>query len=70
MPTRIANYYEELQRREGLEPVQLVAEWAQGDFEAISAAFRNAFTATRRMFTFQMTKPSPLRATRVPNSGR
>ena len=47
MPTRIAEYYEELQRREGLEPVQLVAEWAQGDVDAISAAFRNAFAASR-----------------------
>jgi hypothetical protein len=47
MPTRIAEYYEELQRREGLEPVQLVAEWAQGDVDAISAAFRKAFAASR-----------------------
>ena len=47
MPTRIAEYYEELQRREGLEPVQLVAEWAQGDVDALSAAFRNAVVASR-----------------------
>jgi len=47
MPTRIAEYYNELQRREGLEPVELIAEWAQADTEAISAAFRNAFSASR-----------------------
>jgi hypothetical protein len=46
MPTPIAEYYSELQRREGIEPVQLVAEWAQSDTEAISAAFRNAFAAS------------------------
>jgi len=47
MPTRIADYYNELQRREGLEPVELVAEWAQGDTDTISVAFRNAFAASR-----------------------
>ena len=47
MPTRIADYYNELQRREGLEPVELVAEWAQANSDAISAAFRNAFSASR-----------------------
>jgi hypothetical protein len=47
MSTPIAEYYNELQRREGLEPVQLVAEWAQSDTDAISAAFRNAFAASR-----------------------
>src|SRR5207244_11159231 len=47
MPTRIAEYYNELQLREGLEPVELIAEWAQADTEAISAAFRNAFSASR-----------------------
>jgi hypothetical protein len=47
MPTRIAEYYNELQRREGLDPVELVAEWAQPDTDAISAAFRNAFAASR-----------------------
>jgi len=47
MPTRIAEYYNELQRREGLEPVELVAEWAQADADAISAAFRNAFSVSR-----------------------
>ena len=47
MPTRIAEYYNELQRREGLNPVELVAEWAQPDTDAISAAFRNAFAASR-----------------------
>ena len=46
MPTRIADYYAELQRREGLEPVQLVAEWAEAEMDAISAAFRNAFAAS------------------------
>jgi hypothetical protein len=47
MPTRIADYYTELQRREGLEPVLLVAEWQQAETDAISAAFRNAFNASR-----------------------
>src|SRR5581483_9580308 len=47
MPTRIAEYYEELQRREGLEPMQLVAEWAQADADGISGVFRNAFNASR-----------------------
>jgi hypothetical protein len=47
MPTRIAEYYTELQRREGLKPVELVAEWTQADTDAISAAFRNAFNASR-----------------------
>ena len=47
MPTRIADYYTELQRREGLEPMQLVAEWQQAETHAISAVFRNAFAASR-----------------------
>jgi len=47
MPTRIAEYYNELQRREGLAPVQLVAEWSDADTDAISTAFRNAFAASR-----------------------
>jgi len=47
MPTRIAEYYNELQRREGLEPVELVAEWGQHDTDAISAAFRTAVGASR-----------------------
>jgi hypothetical protein len=40
MPTRIADYYIELQRREGLEPIELVADWNQETTEALSAAFR------------------------------
>ncbi len=47
MPTRIAEYYNELQHREGLEPVELVAQWEQRDIEAISAAFRSAFAESR-----------------------
>jgi len=47
MPTRIAEYYNELQRRESLDPVELVAEWAQADTDAISGAFRKAFAASR-----------------------
>ena len=47
MATRIAEYYNELQRREGLDPVHLVAEWAQADTDAVSAAFRDAFAASR-----------------------
>jgi translation initiation factor IF-1 len=33
MPMPITEYYNELQRREGLEPVQLVAEWAHSATE-------------------------------------
>jgi hypothetical protein len=47
MPTPIAEYYNELQRREGLEPVELVAEWAQHDTDAIAAAFRTAVATSR-----------------------
>ncbi len=44
---RIAEYYNELQRREGLEPAELIAEWAQADTDAISAAFRTAVATSR-----------------------
>ena len=37
MPTRIADYYIELQCREGLDAVELIAEWTQPDVDAISA---------------------------------
>jgi hypothetical protein len=47
MSTRLAEYYNELQRREGLEPVELITEWAQHDTDAISAAFRNAVVVSR-----------------------
>jgi len=47
MPMRIAEYYNELQRREGLEPAELIAEWAQADTDAISAAFRTAVATSR-----------------------
>lgn len=47
MSTRLAEYYHELQRREGLEPIELITEWAQRDTDAISAAFRNAVVASR-----------------------
>jgi hypothetical protein len=47
MPTPIAEYYKELQRREGLDPIELVAEWAQADADAISTAFRNAVNTSR-----------------------
>src|SRR6266700_6027333 len=47
MPTPIAEYYNELQRREGLEPVELIADWKAQDADAISAAFRNAFATSR-----------------------
>jgi len=47
MPTQIAEYYEELQRREGLKPVELVAKWEPTDTDSISAAFRNAFAASK-----------------------
>jgi hypothetical protein len=47
MPTRIADYYIELQCREGLDAVELIAEWAQPDTDAISAASRKALAASR-----------------------
>jgi hypothetical protein len=47
MPTRIADYYVELQRREGLEPIELVADWNQETTEAISAAFRAGIADSR-----------------------
>ena len=47
MSTRLAEYYNELQRREGLEPIELITEWAQPDTDAISAAFRNAVVASQ-----------------------
>jgi len=47
MATQIAEYYNELQRREGLEPVELITEWAQRDTDAISAPFRNAVVVSR-----------------------
>lgn len=47
MPTRIAEYYEELQRRESLKPVELVAKWEPADIDSISAAFRAAFAAAK-----------------------
>lgn len=46
MPTRIADYYTELQRREGLEPIELVAAWDQDMPDRISTAFRAAITAS------------------------
>ncbi len=45
MPTRIADYYLELQRREGLEPIELVAPWDEATSDAISEAFRASMTA-------------------------
>jgi hypothetical protein len=47
MPTRIADYYNELQRREGLDPIEVVAEWAKVDTDEISAVFNSAFAASR-----------------------
>jgi hypothetical protein len=47
MSTRIDEYYNELQRREGIEPVELVAEWTPRDTDAISAVFRAAVGASR-----------------------
>jgi hypothetical protein len=50
MPTtaRIADYYIELQRREGLEPpLDLVAEWEPATAEAIGEAFRTALLASK-----------------------
>ncbi|HEY2798966.1 MAG TPA: hypothetical protein VGI85_00085 [Chthoniobacterales bacterium] len=45
MPTRLADYYLELQRREGLEPTELVAPWEEAVCDAISEAFRAAMAA-------------------------
>ena len=47
MSTRIAEYYSELQRRGGLEPVQLIADWNPQDADAISAAFRTAVATSQ-----------------------
>ncbi len=47
MPNRIAEYYNELQRREGLQPIELVAEWRKPEVDAVSAAFRTALAASR-----------------------
>src|SRR6516165_8440431 len=41
MATRIAEYYAEVQRREGLEPVELVAEWAEADSDPIRTGSTN-----------------------------
>jgi hypothetical protein len=46
MPTRIAEYYIELQRREGLQPIELVAEWDDIAADAISAGFRVGMAAS------------------------
>lgn len=46
MPTPLAEYYRELQLREGLDPLELVAEWNPASVEAISADFRAAAIAS------------------------
>jgi len=46
MPTQISEYYIELQRREGLEPVELVAQWGVADTDAISRDFRATVVAS------------------------
>ena len=47
MPTRIAEYYIELQRREGLEPIELVGAWDQNTPDRISQSFRAGIAASR-----------------------
>ena len=47
MPTRIAEYYIELQRREGLEPIELVGAWDQNTPDRISQSFRAGIGASR-----------------------
>ena len=47
MPTRIAEYYTELQRREGLEPIELVGAWEQNTTNRISQDFRAGIAASR-----------------------
>ena len=47
MPTPLAEYYRELQLREGLAPLDLIAEWDPDIVEAISADFRAAAIASR-----------------------
>ena len=39
MPTRIAGYYDELQRREGLNPIELITNWAQDDADVLQRLF-------------------------------
>src|SRR3984893_1795271 len=47
MPTRIAEYYDQLQRRDKVEPVPRVPGGEQGVTDSISAAFRNAVIGSR-----------------------
>ena len=47
MPTRIAEYYIELQRREGLEPIELVGAWDQNTPDRVSQSFRAGIEASR-----------------------
>jgi hypothetical protein len=46
MPTRIAEYYIELQRREGLEPIELVGAWDQNTPDCFSQSFRAGIAAS------------------------
>lgn len=39
VPTRIAGYYDELQRREGLNPIELITKWAQDDADVFQRLF-------------------------------
>lgn len=57
MATPLADYYRELQEREGLNPVDLIAEWDPAAVAEISDDFRNA--AAESKITVQIV---PLRA--------
>lgn len=47
MSTAFSEYYLELQRREGLDPIELVAEWDAARIAEISEDFRAAALASK-----------------------
>lgn len=47
MPTPLSDYYRELQQREGLQVLELIANWNTDDVTAISTDFRNATAASQ-----------------------
>jgi len=47
MPTPLSDYYRELQQREALQILELVADWNANVVEAISVDFRNAMAASQ-----------------------
>jgi hypothetical protein len=47
VPTPLLDYYRELQRREGLEPIDLVSDWDDAAVQQISADFRAALIGSQ-----------------------